>query len=119
MAEDSKRFRLISADYEPDDLRAQLPCVGTLLRPIAGSDAPDYWLAALDSPLTWNDNGSARTVTHLVLAARYEGQSISPPIQRLVTGIAYVVDQSLLEDAQLNFDKCRYVAIGEIVGHKA
>jgi hypothetical protein len=62
------------------------------------------------------DSGSPRVVKHLVLAARYEGQSISPPIRRLVTGIAYVVDESPLNDAKLSFDKCRNVAIGEISG---
>lgn len=116
MAHDSHRFRLVSADYGPEDLIAQLPREGTLLRKIAGPDRPDYWLAALDSPLAWNDNGTTRTVKHLVLAARYAGQSISPSVQRLVVGIAYVVDESLLNAARLNFEKCRYVAIGEIDG---
>jgi hypothetical protein len=116
MPQELHRFRLVSADYEPEDLVAQLPREGTLVRKIAGPDRPDYWLASLDSPLTWNDNGSTRTVNLLILAARYEGQSISPPIDRLVTGIAYVVDESLLGDATLSFDKCRYVAIGEIAG---
>jgi len=119
MPHESNRFRLVSADYEPADLIAQLPREGTLIRQIPGPDRPDYWLATLDSPLAWDDNGSPRTVEHLVLAARYEGQTISPPLQRLVTGIAYVVDNSLLNDTKLSFDKCRYVAIGELLGNEA
>ena len=94
----------------------QLPRDGTLLRKVAGPDGPDYWLGALDEPLAWNDKGTARTATHVVLAARYEGQSIVLPVQRIVTGIAYVVDESLLSDERLSFEKCRYVAIGEIAG---
>jgi hypothetical protein len=72
------RFRVTSVDYEPEDLAAQVPFEGTLLRKIPGPDRPDYWLAELARPLAWHDNGTPRTVTHVVLATRYEGQTIEP-----------------------------------------
>ena len=114
MSHDSHRFQILNADYEPEDLAAQLPRVGILLRQIPGRDRPDYWLAALDTPLSWNDSGTTREIKHVVLAARYVGQSISLPVRRLTTGISYVVDESVLDDKELDFHKCRYVAIGEI-----
>ena len=35
-------FRIISVDYEPEDLVAQVPFDGVLLRKIAGPDGRDY-----------------------------------------------------------------------------
>lgn len=116
MTHESQRFRLLGADYEPVDLAPQLPREGTLLRRIPGPDSPDYWLAELDAPLAWNDNGSARSIKYLVVTARHQGQTIKVPVQRVITGIAYVVDESLLADETLSFNKCRYVAIGVISG---
>ena len=110
----SAHFRITSVDYAPDDLPAQVPIEGTLLRRIPGPDRPDYWLAQLLEPVSWIDNGVGRSVTHLILAARYEGQTIREESEELVVGIAYVVDSSLLEDMRIDFAKCRYVAIGEM-----
>ena len=52
-------FRIISVDYEPEDLAAQVPFDGVLLRKIAGPDGPDYCWAELTKPLAWDDNGVA------------------------------------------------------------
>jgi hypothetical protein len=112
-------FRVTSVDYEPADLAGQVPFDGTLLRSIAGPDRPDYWLAELVKPLAWDDNGHTRMISHIVLAARYEGQTIERGFQRLTVGIAYVTDPSLLSDAKLDFAKCSYVAIGQAVGIKS
>jgi hypothetical protein len=65
----------------------------------------DYWLARLDRPLRWMDDGTERVIDHLVLAARYQGQSIGAGFESLTVGIAYVVDPSLLSDAALTFAK--------------
>jgi hypothetical protein len=110
------RFRITSVDYEPEDLSAQVPFDGVLLRKLADPDRPDYWLAELLKPLEWNDDGVARRVAHLVLAARYERETIQPGFQRLMVGLAYVTDDTLLSDSQLAFAKCRYVAIGVAEG---
>jgi hypothetical protein len=78
---------------------------------IPGPDRPDYWLAALSKPIhtVWdNDNWE---ISHLVLAARWEGTAIATGAMHLPLALAYVLDQSLLRDAQLDFSKCKYVAI--------
>jgi len=46
------------------------------------------------------------------LAARWEGTTIASGATHLPLGIAYVTDMSLLNDLELDFEKCRYVAIG-------
>ena len=37
---------------------------------------------------------------------------IEPGVRNLPVGIAYVTDETLLQDARLGFGKCSYVAIG-------
>jgi hypothetical protein len=108
------RLRVTSVDSAPDDLYSQVPFTATLLRKVAGPDKPDYWLAELEKPLSWVDAGAARQVTHIVVATRYEGQTITEDFTRLIVGLAYVTDPSALIDADLSFAKCRYVAIGEM-----
>lgn len=114
MPASSQDFAIASVDYEPEDLAAQIPCRGTLLREIPGPDGRDYWLASLASPISWKDGSEARSINFLVVSPRYAGERIHVPFPSRVTiGIAFVIDESVLNDRQLDFDKCRYVAIGE------
>lgn len=106
-------FRISDVDYAPEDLPEQTPFMATLIRQIPGKDRPDYWLAKLRKPLQWKVSTSrCRQVTHLVVCSRYEGTTITEQMNELVVGIAYVTDDSLLEDESLDFEKCQYVAIG-------
>jgi hypothetical protein len=43
---------------------------------------------------------------------RCEGERLTPQTGRIMVGIAYVTDESLLDDARLDFAKCHYAAIG-------
>jgi hypothetical protein len=52
-----------------------------------------------------------RTIRHLVLWARWEGISIRPGAT-LPVGIAYVIDDSLLESKSFEVAQAGYVAIG-------
>jgi hypothetical protein len=105
------RLTITSIDG-PEQLAANLPLVTDLVRQIPGPDRPDYWIAELQSPLTVVLNNFDRTITHLVLAARWEGTAIASGATHLPLGIAYVTDLSLLNDPELDFRKCHYVAIG-------
>lgn len=105
-------FEITDVDYAPEDLDDQTPLVARLIRQIPGTDRPDYWLAELDDPVRWTRGNAESQITHLVVSSRYEGTSISEDMARLVIGIAYVTDQSALEDETLDFGKCAYVAIG-------
>jgi hypothetical protein len=105
---------MTSVDSAPEDLYGQIPFTARLLRKVAGPDKPDYWLAELENSLSWVDAGVSRQITHIVVATRYEGQTITEDFTRLIVGVAYVTDPSALSDADLSFAKCRYVAIGEM-----
>jgi len=101
------RFLIVDADYEPEDLRDQLPLAITLIRKISEPDHPDYWLAFADKEISWN----GKAIRYLVLSARFIGVSITKGIGQVAINLAYVTDESILYDKFLNFQKCTYVAI--------
>ncbi|MDH3316618.1 MAG: hypothetical protein OER43_12760 [Gammaproteobacteria bacterium] len=105
-------LRITSVDYAPDDLYRQTPFDAKILRKIPGSDRPDYWLARLLNPIHWLQDGRELEISYLVLAARWADTQISAGIRQLPIGIAYVTDPSLMDDEALDFDKCKYVAVG-------
>jgi hypothetical protein len=65
------RLTITSIDG-PEQLAAKAPLVTDLVRQLPGPDRPDYWIAVLQSPITVVLNDFNLTVTHLVLAARWE-----------------------------------------------
>jgi hypothetical protein len=102
-----------SVDHAPEDLYGQTPIRARLIRKLAGSDrrGRDYWLAELASPISWTKDGAARTINHLVVAARWEGTSIQPGAT-LPVNIAYVTNDSVLSSEVLDLGHTEYVAIG-------
>jgi hypothetical protein len=98
-------------DYAPNDLPDQTPFDVDLMKQMPGPDRPDYWLGRLRRPLRWSREGTERSITHIVLSAKWVGMEIGRDRQ-LPVGIAYVTDSTLLHDAELKFEKCTYVAIG-------
>jgi hypothetical protein len=105
------RLTITSIDG-PEQFAANVPLVTDLLRQIPGPDRPDYWIAELQAPLTIVQNNFEKAITHLILAARWKGTTIESGATHLPLGIAYVTDSSLMNDSELDFKKCHYVAIG-------
>lgn len=108
------RLIISSVDYAPEELAAQVPLSVTLMRPLAGTaNRAGAWLGVFDRPVQWtNENGAKAEATHAVLWARAKGAAISSGARNLAVGIAYVVDESLLEDEALDLAKTYYVAVG-------
>ena len=106
------QLTVTSVDYAPEELYEQTPFVVDLLREIPGPDRPDYWLGKLQRPIRWLDNNLERQITHLVLAARWQGTQIKAKVENLPIGIAYVTDDSQLSESSIDFTKCKYIAIG-------
>jgi hypothetical protein len=106
------RIRITSVDHAPDELYGQTPFKAVLIKQLPGPDRPDYWLAVLPTPLRWIRNGTETRVTHLFLAARWQGTEIGAGMFSLPVKILYVADPSALEDSVLDYGKCEYVAIG-------
>ena len=96
-------------DPSPKELDSKLPIVINLLRELPGNDRSDYWLGKLKNPIKTSEFG---LITHVVLAACWVGQHIDIGASNLIVAIAYVTDQSLLDNAKLDFSKCMYIAQG-------
>jgi hypothetical protein len=105
------RFELTSADVDccPDELNEQLPVTISIVRQIPGSDRPDYWLAKCETPLYWKER--SLTINNIIVGCRLSGVEIKKGIGNVTLNIAYVIDESILRDNELSFDKCIYIAI--------
>lgn len=133
------RFSIDSIDVGPDELAAQLPASGQLLRFIAGPDRPDYLLAELDTPISHTttlddlraagvdlarvdtavvgataDGSVTLTVRALVMASRITGQRVHRGMQGLQVNVAYTLTDAVLSADQLEFALCLPVAVGFI-----
>jgi hypothetical protein len=106
------QLTISSIDYAPEELYEQVPIVAELIRELPGDDRPDYWLARSERPINWMKDNFQRTIDHLVLAAHWQATGIHAGAEHLPVAIAYVTDETLLEDERLDFEKCTYIAIG-------
>ena len=107
----TNQYVLHDLDNGPESLRTELPIKVNFLRMIAGPDRPDYSLFELDHSVEHQKDGETLTISHVVLAPRMVGQSIEANVENLGVGVAFVTDESLLEDKRLDFNKADYVAI--------
>ncbi|SIO01603.1 hypothetical protein [Agromyces cerinus] len=124
-------------DTAPDDLAAQLPVHAELVRILPGSDRPDYALAIAKKPIHFrttltaleqagvdpsaadpqmirvHDDGTADLVVFgLVLCARVAGETIHLAMEDFPVNIAYIIDNTQLGDASVDFAKSYFAAIG-------
>ena len=106
------RFVITGVDYAPDDLHPQVPIRGRILRSLSVVGGSDHHLAELDDPLDWTKEGERKSVTHLVLGARWVGGAISASMRLAPVNICYVTDESILGDSTLDAKKCAFVAVG-------
>jgi hypothetical protein len=118
-------------DTAPAELEWQLPLNGELYRLIPGADRPDYSLLVLERPLHFypregfdlrrveaeqqvqDRKGRTMVRVHaLLLCARFVGQQLHPGMTDLAVNLAYVIDNSLARDAEVDFAKIEFAAIG-------
>jgi len=118
-------------DAAPPELEWQLPLNGELYRLMPGSDRPDYSLFVLERPLHFYppegldlerveagqlvQDRKGRTMVRaqaMLLCARFVGQQLHPGMKDLAVNLAYVIDNSLARDAEVDFGKIQFAAIG-------
>ncbi len=104
----SIKFVLKFADTGPDDLQSKLPMNIIVIRRIPGSDTNDYWLAKTDKPIVLD----GKQIQYLIIGARFAGESlINSNKKNIGLNIAYVIDESILNDDFLDFKKAKFIAI--------
>ena len=101
-----------SVDYAPKDLHAYCPITVHLIRQLPGPDRPDYWIGALEQHLSWIVQGIEKKISHVIVAARWQGTQIGPDFKNLPIALAYITDEAQLDEQSIDFSKCKYVAIG-------
>lgn len=125
------KVRITRFDDGPDELTWQLPVTGELYRLMPGPDRPDYSFMLLERPLLFYPSegmdvdrvGDERFVEDrrgrrmievhaLLLTARFVGQQLHPGMVELPVNVAYVLDQSLAQDASVDLAKIAYAAVG-------
>lgn len=139
MTQPNVRPKIVITDIDtaPDDLVAQLPVHAELVRILPGSDRPDYTLAVAKKPIHFritlaaleqagvdptaadpqmirvHDDGTADLVIFgLVLCARVAGETIHLAMKDFPVNIAYIIDNTQLRDASVDFSKSYFAAIG-------
>lgn len=135
------RFVIADVDYDQfgggvfpavEELRQQLPVAGTLWRQIAGPDRPDYALAGLERPIKYrpidgfdrgrcqpefvgtDDGGRFVLIRAVVIASLMAGTQLHAGMKGFPVRLAYVIDNTVGHDAQLEFAKCDYISYAMI-----
>lgn len=103
------RLKITIVDCPSDEMYDRTPFEAVLLREIPGRG---YWVAYLPNPIRLSRNGAATSVNHLILEARWMGTRIGRGMRDMPINIAYVVDESVWEDAWFKFRKCKSLAAG-------
>jgi hypothetical protein len=125
-------FVLTRLDLGPAELESALPLRADALRVMPGSDRPDYLLARFERPLKYrtpvgfdmaradpalrgrDEDGEFVIVQGIVVCARFVGQGFTSGMRDLAINLAYVIDNSVANDATVDFAKLEYVAVGFI-----
>ncbi len=125
-------FVITRLDTGPEEFAAVLPLRARVIRVMPGSDRPDYVLCYVERAIPFRPpagfelsraqpetvvrdaRGELIAVQGLVICTRLVGDSFRAGMKDLAINIAYVIDTSLTRDAQVDFGKLEFVAIGYI-----
>lgn len=110
-----KPFKIEITEVEkgPKELRLQLPVKAEAFKQLPGKDRSDYFLTRLDKPILWIEKEFKKEVELVVICAKFKGQSVSNDMNNITIAVAYVVDDTIENDAVLSFKKCKYVAVAK------
>lgn len=134
-------FVIVDVDYDQfgggvfaavEELRQQLPATARLWRQIGGPDRPDYALAGLAHPIKYHpagefdwsrcqseflgedDAGRYVSIYAVIIASLMAGTQMHAGMKEFPVRLAYVIDNTLGRDEQLDFAKCDYISYAMI-----
>lgn len=103
---------LIIEDFDAVPQGAAAPLRVDLLHPLLSDDGSEYWLGSLEQPILYQKDGQSVDVRHAVVAPGWAGTSFHHAFEGGRVNLAYVTDNTLLNDAKMSFAKVDYVAFG-------
>lgn len=95
---------LPSGGYEPMPVR--------IIRRLNSEDGAEYWLGELQKKIVYKKDGRTMTVKYAVVAPGWQGLSFADSFEDGRVNVAYVTDETLLQDKSMVFAKADYVAFG-------
>lgn len=101
-------FSITGIESGPVGIEDKLPIMGMIFNKLNHEDGAEYYLSLLKEPL----ESKGRKITHIIIGGRFLGQHIGPKMKDLPVNIAYVIDNSLLDQEDMDFTKGEFVAIG-------
>jgi len=104
----------------PEELKLQLPIQAKVIQQIQGKDRPDYFIVELDESIIWidKDKDINTEVNFIVIATKKKSQSVENSMKDVIIAIAYIKENSVLDDDELDFNKISYVADGKTSAKK-
>ena len=101
-------FSINDIDTGPIELRERLPVAGMIFEKLNHVDGSEYYLATLKKLF----QSEGRKITYIIVGARNLGEYISPKMKDFAVNIAYVIDDSLINQKNMDFNKGEFAAIG-------
>lgn len=95
---------LPSGGHEPMSVR--------IIRRLNSEDGAEYWLGELPSKIAYEKAGRTISVKYAVVAPGWQGMSFVDAFEDGRVNLAYVTDETLLQDTSMDFAKADYVAFG-------
>ena len=83
-----------------------------LVRQFGSQDGSEYWLGTLHNEITYKKDNRTLTVKNVVVAPGWAGASFNDAFPGGRFNLAYVTDETLLHDSEIDFTKADYVAFG-------
>ncbi len=132
-------FRLDSIDWDQSgggvpgaiaDAQSQLPVDASPRLTLPGPDRPDYVLCVLEQPIRYrigadfdlsrtqpefrrtDPHGAFLLIHAVVVCALFRGEQLHAGMRSLPVRVAYVIDNTVGSDTQLDFGKCDYIGQG-------
>jgi hypothetical protein len=114
------------------ELQRQLPIAAKPVRWIPGPDRPDYLLATLERPIRYHpddqfdwgrtqaefvgtdDDGRFVWIYAVIVGSLFAGTQMHAGMRNHAVRVAYVIDNTLGRDRELDFAKCDYIGQGSI-----
>lgn len=101
-------FLITDIDTGSVELRESLPIEGMIFDKLDHEDGSEYYLATLKEPFQSED----REITYIIIGARNLGEHIAPKMKDFPINIAYVIDNSIINQKNMDFSKGQFAAIG-------
>lgn len=104
----------ITAVDTPSELDEQVPIVVDLIRQVAGSDRPDYWLGRPRKAIVWQSRTGPREIDQVTLASRHVGRPIVAGARGLLVGLGYVLEPGAIDGDRVDLRKIHYAEIATV-----